>query len=1010
MCLLLPGIVCAGGLSDRSVAQLHHTSWTVRDGAPTDVQTFAQTDDGFLWLATESGLIRFDGVQFERYAPSSGPSLPAASIRSLLALPGNGLLIGWLFGGATLVQNGKTTTFGAREGYPPGTTYQFLMDRNGTIWAANSAGLARLEGGRWQRSGVEANFTGLRARTLFQDRDGTLGVFTDTSLMVLPPGAMSFRDVGSTILVRTPVARAADGTLYLPYRNGIRALASLAQFPQGGRVLVTNSSTTTGDFLVILDHDGGVWFSSSRGGIGHIAHPEAPDAQPEYFSKPEGLTDSSVLALFTDRNGSVWVATSNGIDQFRLSSFVPPLGPMQAGRPAMLPAPEAGLLFSGIDQEPWLQSVSASGEVRNVASLNVTCAYRDPKGVEWYGSQPRAPASAELIRREGGKIQHIALPPDVPPEFDIQAITMDGDGAVWVSIIRRGLYKLAHGAWTRPAELPDAGKLPALTLTADSLGRVWIGYLADRLARWEQGAVHIYGRSEGLDVGNVLAIHSQGAQLWVGGDHGLALLDSGRLRTLKAVDDTVLRGITGIVMVENGDLWVHGRAGAVRFEAGEIRAALADPTHRMAFRLFDEDDGLYSLPTDIRPLPTLVEGTDGRLWFATHRGVFVVDPAQIITNRIPPNVVLKNLAVGSMSYTSFANVSLPPHSSSLRFDYTATGLVIAQRAHFRYKLDGVDADWQDAGTRRQAFYTNLTPGSYRFRVTAANENGFWNQTGASMEFTILPDWNQSWWFRTGCVIAVLAAILLLFRLRMLQMQRHLQERLQERFLERERIARELHDTLIQGFQGLVLLFGAIRQRIAQEDPVRELMGNALTRANDVLAEGRDRVKGLRDSLGLRHDLPAALQEVAEDLSRAHAVEFSMSVIGTPRELRPGVMAETCQIGREALANAYRHAAATRVQVEVIFSETGLRMRVTDDGVGMDTRILRDGGIPGHFGVQGMHERARKMKGTLHLRSGPGSGTAVELEVPSSNAYRDRKSAWWNLLSSRSRTDDAEYHE
>jgi signal transduction histidine kinase len=230
---------------------------------------------------------------------------------------------------------------------------------------------------------------------------------------------------------------------------------------------------------------------------------------------------------------------------------------------------------------------------------------------------------------------------------------------------------------------------------------------------------------------------------------------------------------------------------------------------------------------------------------------------------------------------------------------------------------------------------------------------------------------------------------------MLQMQRHLQERLQERFLERERIARELHDTLIQGFQGLVLLFGAISQRLPQEDPVRELLGGALTRANEVLAEGRDRVKGLRHSLGLQHDLPAALREVAEDLSRVHSVESTTSVIGTPRELRSDVMDETYQVGREALTNAYRHAAATRVQVEVIFSDSGLHLRVTDNGVGMDARILHDGGICGHFGIQGMHERARKMRGTLHLRSGPGSGTEVELEVPSANAYRkERKGIWW----------------
>jgi signal transduction histidine kinase len=375
------------------------------------------------------------------------------------------------------------------------------------------------------------------------------------------------------------------------------------------------------------------------------------------------------------------------------------------------------------------------------------------------------------------------------------------------------------------------------------------------------------------------------------------------------------------------------------------------------------------------------------LWFGTNRGVFSLDPRRIVTNEVPPTIVLTDLHAGVTRYEPHTALRLPAHSTAVQFDYTATNLAIARRAHFQYRLDGVDADWQDAGARREAFYTNLGPGQYRFHLKASNENGVWSPEAVAAEFTILPAWYQTNWFNALCVAAGITMLVLMYRMRFAQVRSQLQGRLQERTLERERIARELHDTLLQSFQGIVLLFGATIQRLPSEHPTRDLMSRALVRANEVLGEARDRVSGLRNSQDLPNDLPAALEQAAHDLLHVQPVEFAMSVTGLRRTLHAVVMEEAYQIGREALANAQRHANAQHIRLEVTFGARRLQLRVQDDGNGFDAEILQRKAVAGHWGIPGMRERADKLSAKLSIRSQPGGGTEVDLQIPATVAYR-----------------------
>jgi signal transduction histidine kinase len=341
------------------------------------------------------------------------------------------------------------------------------------------------------------------------------------------------------------------------------------------------------------------------------------------------------------------------------------------------------------------------------------------------------------------------------------------------------------------------------------------------------------------------------------------------------------------------------------------------------------------------------------------------------------------------------DVALPPHTTDLQIDYTATSLAMPQHVRFRYKLEGVDADWKEAGARRQAFYTNLGPGAYQFTVLAANEDGVWTAEGRSLAFSIAPAWYQTQWFRLLCVLAAIVLLALAYRLRINQVMVAMRARLEERLMERERIARDLHDTLLQGLQGLTLHFQAVAARIPKNEPTHDMMEEALTLADEVMVESRNRVKDLRASTQMQGDLPAALAAIGQPLAQEQATKFSVAIEGAPRKLHPIVREEAFSIGREALLNAFRHAGARKIEVEVSFKPGDLRVRVRDDGCGIEPDVLESGGRSGHWGLIVMRERASKIKGHVEIWSRKGDGTEIELRVPASMAYSgDARTGGW----------------
>ncbi|MGC4055128.1 MAG: triple tyrosine motif-containing protein [Paludibaculum sp.] len=599
------------------------------------------------------------------------------------------------------------------------------------------------------------------------------------------------------------------------------------------------------------------------------------------------------------------------------------------------------------------------------------------------GQRVLAPSAAVDHHGPNGDANHrIAQEIAITTASRVLAITRERSGRLWISIEGKGVYRLNGASWNTLESLggPKGSALAAFT---DSTGRTWFGFQNATVAVVEGDALRTFSRKDGLPAGSISSFQDSGPNVWLGGNNGVTLFSGGRFHPVAPADGGEFTGITG--MIASSGLWLNERRGIIHIPTEEVKLLQSDPRHRAKFELFDLRDGLPQQRPGSIASPSAIQTNNGLLWFATPGGLVWIDPKRIPRNALPPPVAIETLVAEGRTYGASAPLALPAHTANLNITYTALSLAIPERVQFRYLLEGVDRAWQEVGTRREAFYNNLGPGSYRFRVLACNNDGVWNETGAALEFSIAPAYYQTWWFAALCGLAALAGLWSLDLLRVRQVTAQLHERLGERLAERERIARDLHDTLLQSVQGLMLHFHAVLRKLPGEDPLRPVIENALRTADQVVVEGRDRVRGLRAAEDSQQDLALLLSRCGEEFSNTSKTSFRMSIVGTPCILDPIVRDEVVAIGREALVNAFRHAQAAAVEVEITYDRSALRLRVRDDGKGIDQRTL-DKGMPGHWGLSGMRERAQKLAGHLNLWSRPGAGTELDLSIPAKVAY------------------------
>lgn len=972
---------------DQAPAQLEHRRWLFADGAPGQVGAIAHSADGYLWLGTNDSLVRFDGLQFRRQAPAARA---APAIVSTLLAQADILWVGLRSGGVAQARPGAALVREDGPGAPAGVVFGLAQDRGGALWAAAEDGLARRSNGAWERLGAERGFGDGGARAVFVDRDGILWVAGQRRLYYLRAGAGRLVDAGLALDDAGQIAQAPDGALWLTERRSARLHRVRLD---GDAIALATAPLAAPATGIVFDAGGALWLGLTGRGLLHVARPDslAALARATRFSAQQGLSSDIVSKLHADGAGNLWVGTNAGLDRFRPRLLAPAAFPSGALNVA-LAAGDDGSLWGG----PGIGSALRLQEGRAQAlamPAPVDSALRDSDGAIWMAGP------AGIWRSRGAELERIAaLPAAAGPHARVRAMARDAEGRLWVSINKTGLFRYAAGRWEAmpPASVRDSQRMPVSALAAPD-GWLWFGY-RDGLLEARRGADSFRWTA---DIGHVTALASHAGRTWIGGQRGLAWIEAGRLHRLPLPDGGMFDNIYAIVPVpvaegQDADLWLHARAGIFQLGAAELRRAMTTPGHRIGYRSFDALGGLANDPHQVLPLPTAVRASDGRLWFSTSGGVAWLDPARLPPVEAGPVAAIEAVSVDGAVVPLTSPLSLGPQAQRIAIDYTAPSLAAPERLSFRYRLDGFDAAWLDAGRARQAIYTGLAPGDYRFRLVALNKDGVPSPREAVFAFRVEQAFYRHPLFLLGAGVLALAGLWLVYRATARRAAERVRDRLHERHRERERIARELHDTLLQGVHGLVLRFQAAADMLPPSAPARTCMEQALVRADQVLVEGRDRVRELRGGPATTRELHEALAAAGEELAAQSACGFAFSSSGTPRRLQPAILDEVYRIGHEALRNAFVHARAQQVKVELAYRRTGFMLTVSDDGCGIDPGWLTPQGRPDHWGLRGMRERAERIGARLDIQGDDGragrAGTRVVLALPARIAYR-RRASW-----------------
>ena len=1000
--LLLISAVCPASFSLGShpaIEQFAHTAWGQKEGAPQQITAITQTEDGYLWLGSPKGLFRFDGITFDRYQPQSGPKLPATSAESLLALANGDLWIGYSSGEISLLRNGRAENYTGRNGVPDVPIRSLAQDKEGTIWAGSLSELVRFKGNRWEKIGREWNFSGKTDRALFIDRKGTVWVAPqDSSVVFLPQGSTAFQTTSVRVSRVGDIAEAPNGKLWMAETSrGVRPIPLGVELPPAD-----TAEIQVGSVKILFSQTGDLWITTLGDGLRHVPVPEQVrgkysefSSAIESFTTKNGLTDNYVSTIFQDHQGNVWVGTLSGVDRFQMGGFVPVSLPFWDGNAKLVPG-SSGDLWVFSYSRVFHVGQSRVNEIKGPGSHEILAAYRDPKGAIWLIS-----AEPALIRFEDGRFSRFPPPKELSKPFSQSVrITEDGSGTLWMAAYRQGLFRRDGDTWSRFDTPAEVSNLLPITAFTDSLGRAWFAYAGGWVIYIDGGKIHTVFTRENSPVGTVGVIDGRNRHVWLGGSSGLLFVDGDKFHQVVPIDRPNFEHIYGTEELADGSLWICEENGVIRIAPAEILKFLERPSYRVQYEIFDS---LGSVPGLFEHSGArLVEGADGRIWFGGDHGIAWLSPATI-PHRVPPPVSIRSLIAADKQFSLEPGLMLPARSQKLEIDYTALNLSTPERARYRYKLDGLDNDWQDAGVRRQAFYTNLGPGKYRFHMTARNEGGEWNTAEAELDFSISPAWFQTIWFRSLCACVFLFLPWMLYHLRLRQLERQFNRTLEARVSERTRIARELHDTLLQTFSASLLRFQSVSKMLpARPDEAKLRVDTAIEQASSAIAEGRDAVHQLRAGASTDVDLVQSIGNFVGELagsSGENLPEFRLQVEGTPRDLDPLLSDEAYRIAAEALRNAVRYAGARQIEVEIRYDEQQLRLRIRDDGKGIAPGVLEQGYASGHWGLRGMRERAKLLGGNFEVWSQSGSGTEIELTVPAARAYARPASRWSILLKS-----------
>ncbi|MGO8974879.1 MAG: two-component regulator propeller domain-containing protein [Steroidobacteraceae bacterium] len=998
-CALLLALPARALDPNKRLTQYLHASWRIQDGsAPVGMFTVAQTSDGFLWFSAYTpDIYRFDGVQFlpRHFAYKGGPS---NKVFKVFGSRTGGL---WAIGSREIayIKDGAVVFDVQMDGF---SSFQNVSEApDGSLWVVRAAAnisdsaLCHVTEREVKCFGKAEGVPIGPIDSILADGKGGFWLGGQTALVHWHDGASETypiaalrTNVGQHGIVS--VALGPDGTVWV----GILAEGpglGLGQLKEGvfkPFVTPTFDGSRVEVSAMTFDRDGSLWVAGRGKGLYRI-HGNVVD----HYGRTDGLSSDVVNLLFEDREGILWAATANGIDSFRDPAVTTFSSSEGLGKDAA-----AGVLASH-DGSIWIANDGSLDRIVNgsISSLRagaglpghqVASLLEDRAGNLWVGVD-----DSLYVLKEGRRLQQITGP-DHKPLGLVGAITEDIDGDIWAATIGNP-RKLVRIRDLKVREEFQTAQVPAArTLAPDPQGGIWIATMTGDLAHLRNGIVEKFAlKLTASPFIRRIVVNADGSVLAATED-GLVGLRRGKVQRMTRDNGLPCSRVISFIEDKAKRWWLYADCGVLELADSDLQRWWSDPAAIVHARIYDRLDGAQP---NAPYFNSVTSSPDGRVWFANGQVVQMVDPSTLSRKALPAPTYIESVIVDRRQFQASANLGLAPNPRDLQIDYTSPTFTAPQEVKFRYRLDPYDSDWHDAGTRRQALYTDLPPGNYAFRVAAANSDGVWNETPATLELSIAPAYYQTNWFRALCAALFLALFWVGYRLHVRRLQRRFELTLEGRVAERTRIARDLHDTLLQSFNGLLLRFRTVHELFSKSpDQARTILENAIEEARQALTEGRQAVQGLRSSTVETHEFSDAIKTLTEELAsdptqRGDAV-VRLNLEGTSRTLRPLIRDEVYRIASEALRNAFRHAAASRIEVQLSYDEKCFALRVRDDGKGIDPKFLTDEGPAGHFGLRGMRERAQKIGGKLTLWSAPASGTELALSVPGAIAYDTAETA------------------
>src|SRR5467141_334001 len=970
-------LICLAGEAraldpNHTLPQYLREQWTTDNNFPGGaIDAITQTADGYLWMGTEKGLVRFDGVNFRltsSFSEFSGDPV------SGLTTDGEGRLCAIFWGAGVLCyRDGKFVNLASILRRTTLEVASSWREEDGASLLTDLIdGILRVRGENVQVVASPAVLPPSLVLVMAETRDGKIWLGTVAGLFYFADGRTT-RVTGLSDEKIDCLLPVGDRELWVGTSKGLYrwngTLLSRVKLPQalaGVQVLT-----------LLRDHDGNVWAGTTRGLL-------RINATGVSFSDEGDFGSGGINALFEDREGNLWAGGGRGLERIRDGTFV--TYTLAAGNPH---SKNGGLIYADGENRIW--SAPAGGglyllkdgqaQALDIPLLQKEVIYSITGGRNaiWIGTQYSG--IKRLGFRAGFMVGKTYTQANGLAENSVIDVYQDKKGAVWDGTLRRGSSQFKDGKFVTYTTADGLASNTVSAILETRNGTMWFA-TPNGLSAFSRGSWTTYATQDGLpsNIVNCLFEDSTGV-LWITTSRGLAFFKSGSLQVPRVVPDSLHEQIFGISEDKEGWLWIATASHVLRVPNQKLSSG--------ALRSVDVNeygvaDGLANVKA-VNGGRSVVADSRGRIWFSTSHGLSVVDPSHIMNNSAPALPHVEAIMADNNPITVGELSRIPSSRKRITFMYSGLSLAVPERIRFRYFLDGFDRSWSEPTAAREAVYTNLSPGSYRFRVMASNSYGQWNDSEAAISLEVDPAHWQTWWFCASCVAAFLALLWALYQLRLRQVAWQFNIRLEERVSERTRMARDLHDTFLQTVEGSKLVADDALDHSTDAGRMRRAMGQLSVWLGQATQEGRAALNSLRTATTQTNDLAEGLRRMTEDGLVPSSMAFTFFVIGDAKEMHPIVRDEIYRIGYEAIRNACMHSRASRLEVELRYTHD-LTLRVRDNGTGIDPAVA-DRGKDAHFGLQGMRERAARIGGNLTLGSSSNSGTEIKLIVPGGIIFR-----------------------